>query len=289
MFKTAFSTVACPDWTLERVADAAGRYGFDGVELRTFGSGSTQFACDPALTASEKIRELFFAAGVQPAIIASSITFDDPITPPYIGRIFGDHERPVRLVKSAIGLAAALGSPYVRVFGFELPRRERRSAGIRRIVERLMLSVDAIRNSGVRLLLENGGSFPTARHMQEILERIPSPLLGTAYSIPVATAAGEDPEEGLARLASRLWVAKVKDIAADGTPCPLGDGVLPVMDFIQSLEERGFGGWLVYEWDRAWIRGLEDPDVILPEAARRIYQAVRLAPTERQQRRAVAV
>ncbi len=39
--KPAFSTVACPEWTLEDVAEFAGRSGYQGVELRTFGHSST--------------------------------------------------------------------------------------------------------------------------------------------------------------------------------------------------------------------------------------------------------
>ena len=48
MLKVAFSTVACPHWTLERAARAAAEYGYDGVELRTFDDGSGRMACDPA-------------------------------------------------------------------------------------------------------------------------------------------------------------------------------------------------------------------------------------------------
>src|SRR3954467_14573997 len=34
MMKTSFSTLACPDWSLDQVLDAAQTYGYDGVELR---------------------------------------------------------------------------------------------------------------------------------------------------------------------------------------------------------------------------------------------------------------
>jgi sugar phosphate isomerase/epimerase len=272
MFKTAFSTVACPDWTLQRVANAASQHGFDGVELRSFGSGSRDFACDPALTSAEKVKDILFAAGVQPAVLGTSVSFDEPISPPVLGRIFGDFERPVRLAKSAINLAEAIKCPYVRVYGFELLRSEHRKLGIARIVERLQLVVDAARHSGVRLVLENGGSFATAPRLLEILDRVSSPLLGAAYSLPVAVAAGEDPLEGIRLLGPRLWVAKVKDLKADGTPCQLGEGDLPVADFVRAIQEREERIWLVYEWDRAWIRGLAPPDEVLPDAAQRLYE-----------------
>jgi len=40
--RTAFSTVACPEWTLEDVASFAAEAGFGGVDLRSFGHRSRQ-------------------------------------------------------------------------------------------------------------------------------------------------------------------------------------------------------------------------------------------------------
>ena len=64
--KLAFSTVATAEWTLEEVAAFAEEVGYDGVELRTFGSGSSRFACDPALTSPEKIRKTPASACIAP-------------------------------------------------------------------------------------------------------------------------------------------------------------------------------------------------------------------------------
>ncbi len=42
--KLAFSTVACPDWTLSQVVDRASEMGYQGVELRTLGPGGSAAA-----------------------------------------------------------------------------------------------------------------------------------------------------------------------------------------------------------------------------------------------------
>src|SRR5579862_7295833 len=115
MFKTAFSTVACPEWTLSRAMQGAAEYGFDGVELRTFGSGSRELACDPALTDPEKVRRLAADAGVQIACLGTGVAFDEPIRPPVLGRVLGDPEKSIRRAKSAIELATQVECPLVRV------------------------------------------------------------------------------------------------------------------------------------------------------------------------------
>jgi sugar phosphate isomerase/epimerase len=277
MFKIAFSTVACPDWTLDQVASAAGGFGYDGVELRTFLAGSEQFACEPGLTDAAKVRALFFEGGVEPMCLATSVSLDEPITPPVLGNVFGDPERPVRLAKYAIELAAAIRCPLVRIFGFELAGRERRSVGSTRIAGRLRLVLDAARNTGVRIVIENGGSFPTARSIMDLIGGIPNPLLGVSYSMAVAAAAGEDPQEGVDLLGDRLWIAKVKDFDASRQPCLPGDGEVPLAGALRLLVDRGFSGWIVIEWDRAWLRGLAAPEQVLPEAARRIYAIAQAA------------
>jgi sugar phosphate isomerase/epimerase len=274
MFKAAFSTVACPHWTLARVAAAAAEHGYAGVELRTFGSGSTQFACDPALTSAEKTRTLFGEAGVTIASLATGVAFDEPVRPPVIGRAFGDYERSVREAKYAIELAASIECSLVRVFGFEFPDRESRKSAMARICDRLRLAVDAARHTGVKLVIENGGSFCHAHDLKEIIQEVDSNLLGASYSMAVAADAGEDPAEGARLLADLLWVAKLKDRDADRHPCPPGDphGTMPCREFLGTLGDMNFGGWVIFEWDRAWLPGLDVPEVVLPQVARRLFE-----------------
>jgi sugar phosphate isomerase/epimerase len=270
MFKTAFSTVACPEWLLADVARSAAEWGYDGVELRTFGYGSTEFACDPALTAAEKVRAIFSEAGVQQAVLASGVAFDELVRPAVLGWAL-DTERTVRAAKGVIDLATQIECRMVRVFGFELQGREKRSAGVRRIAARIGLALDAARNTGVRLVLENGGSFSTAVQLIELVDAVANPALGVEYSAAVAAAAGEVPRDGARLLGDRMWVAKVKDYAADGRPVPIGDGVVGLPGFVHELHARHFAGWVVVEWDRAWIRSLARPQAVLPEAVRRLY------------------
>ncbi|HYE02140.1 MAG TPA: sugar phosphate isomerase/epimerase family protein [Phycisphaerales bacterium] len=281
MIKPAFSTVACLDWTLEQVAAAAREWGFEAVELRTFGADSRLAACDPALSDEDKTRTTFRGRGVEILSLATSVRFDERAGPPVLGAL-ADAHRPVREAARAVDLAVALECPLVRVFGFELPRREKRPAGLARVVGRLAAVVDHAHRTGVRVVVENGGSFPTAADLLEIIGRVGSPLLGAAYSLAPAVAAGEMPSDGIALLGSRLWLARIKDLAG-GRPVPLGSGELPCKQMVCELVRAGFPGPLVFEWDRAWLPDLAGPNAVLPEAARTMFgwiadEALRTCP-----------
>lgn len=272
MFKTAFSTVACPDWTLELVAQSASEWGFDGVELRTFGPASTGFACDPALTSPEKVRRILGQSGVDPAVVASSVGFAEPIRPALIGRVISDTERSVRDAKAAIDLAAKIECPLVRVFGYEHPAKEKRKSAIRRVSERLALAADAARHTGVRLVLENGGSFNTSKDLMELIDNAGSDLVGVSYSFGIGEVAEESAAEAVKTLGDRLWVAKLRDRDEDHKPCPVGEGEFHCEGAVQALAASGFSGWMVLEWDRAWVPGLAAAESVLPASLQRVFE-----------------
>jgi len=286
--KPAFSTIACPDWTLDRIVPFARDAGYAGVELRSFGqtgggqSGS-DLACEPCFTGAQKLRELFEHQGVEPACIATSIRYDQIVFPPIIGRVIGDFDRPVRETKLAVETAASIECPFVRVFAFEL-EHESRANGLRRIIQRLELAATTARNTGTRLLLENGGSFPTGADIREIIDRIASPFLAAAYNPAVAWAAGEDPTQGVRTLGAALENVKLRDMligdpetGKPGQPAPLGEGDLDlggigIEGFVGKLASTGFDGWITYEHDRLWWPGLGDPEELLRDAASKIYR-----------------
>lgn len=270
MLKPAFSTVACPEWTLTQVAQRALALGFEAVELRTFGDDSRKFACDPALTSEAKTRAMFRERGVEPLVLATGVRFDEPIWPPVVGVFGSAAERSVREGKRAIDLAVGIECPLVRMFAFEYPAREARKAALKRITDRLRMVVDHADKSGVRVAVENGGSFATAAQLMEIIGSINHPLLGASYSQAVGIQHGEDPAEAVRTLGDKLWIARIKD-AKDGAPVALGQGELACQDFVRNLIAARFEGPLVFEWDRAWVPGLAAAEETLAAASRTMW------------------
>lgn len=281
--KIAFSTVGCPDLSLEQVVEAAARWGYQGVELRVsptgygggVGVGPGGVASDPMRRAPGEVHDLFEDAGVDLVGIATGVRFDEPVWPPVMGHLFNNAEAGVEETKAAVTLAAGAGGDFVRVFGHQLPGGEPRAWGLRRVSERLALAAQTARNTSVRVLIENSGSFSRAEELAELHGLVNSPFLSMSYNIIPAVMAGECPMTAVESLIAGggLKVVKIGDIGEDGRPVPLGSGGgrLPVEKFVRHLGEIGYTGWIVYEYPRLWRAELGETAGVLEQAAGRLF------------------
>lgn len=271
--RIAFSTIACPEWPLERVIESASAWGYEGVELRSFGTGSTRFACDPAMTGGDKLRRLFMASGLEPAGVATGLALDAPIFPPVVGHLLARSWACVDEGRSLVEMAKGFGAPHVRLFPFRVPKGplESRHGTLKRIAARAARLAQACRHHGVTILMENGGDFGSAQDLLEIVDAAGHPGVRACYDIAAGVSAGDDPVSAVAMLGDALDMVRVRDRQGDN-PVELGAGELPNRAVVEALGQRRFGGWLTYEWERAWIEGLASPELVLPKAVRTLSQ-----------------
>lgn len=263
----AFSTVACPDWSIEKVAQQAKAFGYTGVELRTFGQGSTRIASDPALSDPSKVRDVLAASDIKPICLATSSSLHDPDA--------GASKASYYEIIKHIELAAAIGAPSIRLFGQKVGVNETRSVVIQRIASRIPALAERAGESGVEILFENAGSFSAAKEWWWLLNLINHPIVGLSWNL--ASAAAVDPAErggGMAvtMLNSRIKLVKVKDLKiGEGTGfTALGDGDCNVPLFLKKLRGIGYEGPICVEWDRIWLPSLTPAEEYLPDALERL-------------------
>ncbi|MFG0329404.1 MAG: sugar phosphate isomerase/epimerase family protein [Phycisphaerales bacterium] len=266
----AFSTVACPDWDIDRVIAAAKEYGYEGVELRTFGAGSSRLASDPALSDAGKVRAKFEAGGVTIACLATSLALH------YKRK--SEAEQALESGKSYIDLAAALGCERVRCFGYQIYPGEPWPTGVRRIAERYQRLAEHAEDAGVEVLIENAGSFARGKELWQLTNYTDHPLVGVCWNVAYAASVGEGPGVSVTTLNSRIRYAKVKDtIVGEGSGfTPLGEGTVEVERFVELLRGIGYDDWICFEWDKAWLPSLEDPETALPKARETLDEWMRL-------------
>ncbi|MEM9374439.1 MAG: TIM barrel protein, partial [Planctomycetota bacterium] len=252
--KIAFSTVCCPELTAEEAVAAAARWGFRGLEMRLAptGVGAAEFRCDPMAIEARELHDLFEDAGVEPAGLATGITYDKQVWPPVVGRLFQSEEIGVPETKAAVEHAVEAGIPFVRVFGERLGAGEPEAWGWRRVADRLALGAQTARNTTSRVLIENSGSFARATDLKRLHDMVGRPFLAMSYNVLAAAQEGECPMTAVEEILPATEVIRIGDIAEDGRPVPLGEGTLPIEPFIARLNDLGYRGWIVYEYPRLW-------------------------------------
>ena len=262
--KLAFSTVACPDWTLAEVLEQAKQMGYEGVELRTLGTGSSALASDPALAQPQKVRRLLDDSGVAPVCLSTSVALHH--------RDSADAQRADQQALAYLDLASQIGCPQLRVFGYKVRPGQNRQAVIQQIAQRAKPLVDRAAEQGVRLLFENAGSFNRAKEWWWLFNLIDHPMIGMCWNVANAAAAGEPPSVSVPCLNTRIHLAKVKDthIGEGSGFVGLGSGTVGVQEFVKRLLGVGFDGFITFEWDRLWLPSLAPAQEVLPEAHKRL-------------------
>lgn len=251
--RLAFSTLACPDWPLDRVVDAAVRYGYEGIELRIVDGELVS----PAMSVAqrERTREAVRGAGLAVCCVDTSIEIADPSVS-------------VDEALAHLDLAAELGGPMIRVFG-GAPEGEPRSATTGRVGERLVALAERGRSLGVAVAVETHDSFAAGEVLAEVLSDAPGDV-GVIWDTLNPIVAGELPDRTFAAIADRLVHVHVKDGAAPPDLEEnrlLGDGRVPFAAILEMLASRSYEGWLSVEWEKRWQPAIAEADVALPRYA----------------------
>lgn len=248
----AFSTLGCPDWTLDQVLELATSRGVDGLELRAAPDTWIHVGLVDAERAS--VRARCAASGVSVLTLASYLRVCEPGNDEAFARDAVDHLR----------LASDVGADYLRVFpgaggvGAEADDRAGR---------RLAALVPVAQDLGVRIGLETHDSHPRGVDIAAILwaldERAPGHCVEVIWDALHPWRAGEEPAETLRAVAPWLAYLQIKDADAgpDGALRLVGAGQLP-LDLIAAELPHRRELWWSLEWEKAWHPELAD----LPEA-----------------------
>ncbi len=259
--KLAFSTLGCPDWSLDEVIAATRQYGYDGVELRLLDGE----IITPELSQSERerVRAAFAEAGLPICCLDSSIRVATGADP----------EGVAAELRAFLDLAAALDAPMIRVFGGDWPDGATE--------EQVFAATAALLNSvapdaerlGVAIVLETHDTLASSRTVAEILRRVPSRSVGALWDTHHPYRMGESPDQVIDALGEHILHFHVKDARRNEAARTgwdlllLGEGEVPVRDSLTTLLRRGYTGWVAVEWEKKWHPHIEAPEIALPQHA----------------------
>ncbi|HZC76794.1 MAG TPA: sugar phosphate isomerase/epimerase [Ktedonobacterales bacterium] len=259
--KLAYSSLACPGWTVEEAADAVARYGFDGIEWRLADGEPITSQTSPAVL--RRVVEATQARGLRVPALDSSCQLaqvDDA------GR-----SKCVREGEFMVNLALTLGAPAVRVFGGPLPDGVSIDEELAPAAEVLRRIAQHAAAHDIQILLGTHDSA-WSRSATAVALTIAAgmPSVGILYDVLHPCRMGETVEQTVSTLGRHVQLVHVKDghrppDGAEEWPlCALGEGDVPLDRILALLQEQGYDGWYTFEWEKRWHPELAEPEVALP-------------------------
>jgi sugar phosphate isomerase/epimerase len=258
--KYAFSTLGCPEWTTEQVADNAVRIGYNGVELRLIDNE----VIDPIRDAS-KVRQ---AVEIYRSRDLEICAFDTSCK-------FNFHEETERTknveeLRVWLQLAQELQVPIIRVFG-GAGHDDHIATENQWVADALGQVAKQAEQAGVTVVLETHDGFASARRTASVLESINSPAIAALWDSHHPYRMGETAEEVWQLLGKRVAHVHVKDARPDATNPSgwklvlIGEGEVPVREQLQCLYTHGYTGYISVEWEKRWHPEIAEPEIALPQ------------------------
>lgn len=261
MLRLVYSTLGCPNWSLEQAADAAVAWGYVGLEIRMLDGEIIPANLPPGRR--QAVKRVMAERDLVIAALGASTRFSasDPAE-----RAANEAEL-VRYLE----LASDLESPMVRTFGGNVEAGQSLEQTIAWVAESLHRVASAAERLGVTILLETHDAFCRAAELTPVLRQVNSPAVQAVWDIHHPFRMGESIAETWALLKPYTRHVHVKDARrrADGgwQLVLLGEGDVPAREVVRFLVDEGYRGYLSAEWEKKWHPEIEEPEIALPQHA----------------------
>ena len=121
---------------------------------------------------------------------------------------------------------------------------------------------------GAMILFETHDDWSNSVYIRSIMREVDSESVGVLWDIhhPVFNAK-EDPSETWGNVGEWVRHTHLKDYVLDDDReqmCLIGDGLLPVGEFVRVLEKGGYDGYYSLEWPKKRFPDLEGPEKVFP-------------------------
>ncbi len=261
--KLAYSTLACPRWTIEEAVAAAVRYGYDAIEWRL--ADGAIIEPDTPVSVRRRLREVPAASGIAIACLDTSCRV-----------VQASPEERTAVIETAqrmIDMAAELGAPLLRVFGGPLPDGTTHAMLLAPTAEVLHTICTYAASRNIIVVLETHDAWSTSADVLKLIQAADSPAARVLWDIHHTFRSGETPAQSVALLGSAIAHVHVKDGRPNGSDpgtwelCLLNEGTVPLREACSALKRSGYDGPLSLEWEKLWHPEIAEPEIALPQAA----------------------
>jgi sugar phosphate isomerase/epimerase len=275
MPKTSFSTLGCPDWSLDQIVSFAVKNNFSALEIRGIQrqidlSKSPHFNSESAI---KETRKKVNGAGLKFAVLGSSAALHHPEG--------AEKEKSMDEAKRFIGIAHGLGCPYVRVFPNELPKDGPEREKTMDIISKTFSQVaDNAKGTGVKILMETHGELVHAVDIERVMNNVENQEgTGLVWDISnMWSVTKEEPAEVYGRLKKWIRHTHLKDLKIVGDEdvyTMFGEGEVPIFEAIDLLVKNNFQGYYSFEWEKLWHPDIAEPEIAIAQFAKKMKEHFR--------------
>ena len=260
--KLAFSTLGCPDFAWSDIYSMAKDFGFAGIEMRGLGDDIFSVHASPFLPENlEETKATLKQLRLEICCLSSGCAL----------RFKDKHEESIAELKEYIALAAALGTPYIRVLG-DLTAEITTDFPDENVIEPMKILAPIAEEAGVMLLIETNGVYSDTARLSDVLAQIGSDNVGALWdwNHPYRYN-NEMPETTINNLGAYIKHCHIKDsVVVDGKVeyRLVGEGDLPPMaEYMKALRSLNYEGYISLEWLKQYAPELSDAGIVFPHYA----------------------
>ncbi len=255
--KLSFSTLGCPDWSLQYAVEQAKKFGFQAVEIRGIKD------CLRADTIEELLPERRCATlqyakenDIAFCCLDASASFHEA----------DKRQEHMEEALATVRVASACNIPYIRIFGNHLVTEDEETE-IRDIAGAIRLLCDEARQHNVGILLEVHGDFNNSNRILKTAQYVNCDHFGIVWDIQHSR---EDYVQFWNRTKHLIRHVHIKD-SIQGQLCNTGEGTLPVAQIVRMLKNDHYEGYLSLEWEKRWHPELRDAEFEFPSYVKMMH------------------
>ena len=253
MFPLVFSTLGCPEWTLEQSAAVALANQYAGLEIRLL--DGEIIPADLAPSRREKVRRTLQHYNLRIAGLGASTRFTSPDA--------AEREANATELRRYLQLANALEAPMVRTFGGNAPEGVVFDQAVAWVAEGISAVLPDAERYGVTVMLETHDAFCRGAEVARVLAQVDHPRFQVIWDVHHPYRMGESIEETWRQIGARVGHVHLKDARRrlDGSwqLVLMGEGEVPNRAVINLLRAQGYQGDLAIEWEKKWHPEIEAP------------------------------
>ena len=242
----SFSTRGWPDLSWEEMMDLATDMGFGGIEVYNL----PKF--DPLLDRSGPFNKYQTAATVRQLhekklkIPCFDTSYD-----------LSDGTTAVSWLKGLMEVAQNSRVPYVCAVALQDNEPQ--------VKENLTVLLEEARNRDVTLLMKSSGIYADTARLRALLDEFACDELGVLWDVhhPYRDF-GESGDTTIKNLGAYIRHVHLRDSDDTGAYNLIGEGTMPIDDFMRALSSVNYDGFISLEWKPDWLEDVQDREVIFP-------------------------